>query len=65
MSIVAMIANVMSAGRIHFDCVTTMNLLRTLLFIFITVSFVCFVASANDVFANSFLATVAVFVVAR
>ena len=35
-----MIANVMSAGRIHFDCVTTMNLLRTLLFIFITVFFV-------------------------
>ena len=32
-------ANAIKAGRIHFGCVTTMILLRTLLFIFITVFF--------------------------
>ena len=41
MSIVARIANVISAGRIHLDCVTAMIPLMTVVFIFITVSFFC------------------------
>ena len=55
-------ANDINAGRIHFDCGTAMITRMTLLFIFITVSFLClvwFVVSANVVFTNSFLATVA------
>ena len=52
-------ANDISAGRAHFDCVSTMILLRILLCIFITVFFFCFVASTNDVFANSFLTPIA------
>ena len=57
-----MSANDINAGRTHFDCVDAVIVLRILLFIFITVSFFCFawfVVSANVVFTNSFLATVA------
>ena len=43
MSIVARIASVISAGRIHLECVTAMIPLMTVVFIFITVfSFCCF-----------------------
>ena len=38
---VARIANVMSAGLIHFDCVTAMITLMSVLFIFITLFFFC------------------------
>jgi hypothetical protein len=64
---VARIANVISAGRSHFDCVTAMIRLRTVFFIFITLFFFplvefLFVVAANVPFANSFLVTVAVLV---
>ena len=58
-------ANTFSAGIIHFDCCSPRMLPRRLLFIFITgsLSFLSshlrFVVSANDVFAEWFLATVA------